>query len=425
LLAAAGWHLSQEAISTTDTRTTAAAALPTPAVPTGRPIRVGILHSLSGTMAESESVVVEATLLAIDELNRAGGLLGGRPIEPIVRDGCSEDAVFAREAKKLLNDEQVCTVFGCWTSSSRKTVVPIFERNNHLLVYPVQYEGLEESPNVIYLGATPNQQIVPAIQWAFAFGGKRKFFLVGSDYIFPRAAGAIIHDVLDNLGGRIVGEEYLPLGSYDTKALVAKIVAAAPDVILNTINGDSNVAFFKELRSAGVTPERMTTISFSIGEEELRHLNVSHMVGDYAVWSYFQSIDSRENRDFVARFQAKYGPQRVVTDPMEAAYSGVKLWAKAVAQAGSDEVSKIRRAMLYQHIDSPEGPLSIEPSTHHVLQTPRIGQVTAAGQFDIVWKSVKPVAPLPFPPPRTPAQWKDFLAEWFVRWGNRWSGPTD
>lgn len=416
VLAAAGYHLYQDGVRDGE----ASAALP--AALTGPPIRVGILHSLSGTMAESESAVVEATLLAIDEINQTGGLMG-RPIEPIVRDGRSDDAVFLEEAKKLVQDEKVSTVFGCWTSSSRKTVLPVFERYNHLLVYPVEYEGLEQSPNVVYLGATPNQQIIPALKWAFAFGGKHKFFIVGSDYIFPRAASAIARDEISKLGGEIVGEEYLPLGSYDVKSVVAKIAETKPDAILNTINGDSNVAFFKELRAAGITPEQVPTISFSIGEEELRHLNIAQMVGDYAAWSYFQSIDNVDNRGFVGRFKAKYGPQRVVTDPMEAAYLGVKLWAQAVEQAKSDDVTKIRRAMVHQHIIGPEGEVRIDPSTQHVVQTPRIGRVRADGQFDVEWSAAKPEPAVPFPTSRTPDEWRAFLSDWYERWDHRWSAP--
>ena len=192
----------------------------------------------------------------------------------------------------------------------------------------MQFEGLEQSPNVIYLGATPNQQIIPAMEWEFAFQGHRRFFIVGSDYVFPRAAAAIVHDVIAKLGGEIVGEEFLPLGSYDVKPVVSQIREATPEVILNLINGDSNVPFFKELRSEGLTPVRCKTISFSIGEEELRRLNVGEMAGDLAAWNYFQSIDSSENRSFVSKFKARYGPQRSVTDPMEAAYIGVKLWRR-------------------------------------------------------------------------------------------------
>jgi urea transport system substrate-binding protein len=391
-------------------------------VPAGPPIRVGVLHSLSGTMAESESPVVEATLFALDELNKSGGVLG-RPVEPLVRDGQSDPEAFARQADKLLSEDKVCTVFGCWTSASRKTVVPIFERHGNLLVYPVEYEGLEESPNVVYLGATPNQQIIPAARWAFAFQGKRRFFLVGSDYVFPRAANAIIRDTLAEMQAQVVGEEYLPLGSYDVKPSIEKIASSRPDVIFNTINGTTNIPFFKELRAAGITPERIPTISFSVGEEELRFLNVSEMAGDYAAWNYFQSIDSPENGRFVSRFRARYGPQRLLTDPMEAAYIGVRLWAKAVEQARTDDPNTVRQAILDQHLLAPEGDVRIDPASRHAFKTPRIGQIGTDGQFDVIWKAVKPEAPMPFPPSRTKEQWQEFLAQLYADWGSRWSAP--
>jgi urea transport system substrate-binding protein len=318
----------------------------------------------------------------------------------------------------------VCTVFGCWTSASRKTVVPIFERHDNLLVYPVQYEGLEQSPNVVYLGATPNQQIIPALNWIFAFGRKRKFFLVGSDYVFPRAAGAMMHDELDALGAKIVGEEYLPLGSYDVQSVVDKIVAAEPDAILNTINGDTNLPFFKRLRVAGVTPEVAPTISFSIGEQEIRNLNPEEMAGDYAAWNYFQTLDTPENRKFVEAFRARYGPQRVLTDPMEAAYIGVKLWAAAVRQAGSDDVTRIRRAIGGQKILAPEGEVTIDPDTHHAFKTPRVGRIDANGQFELVLNEVKPELPVPFPPPRSRKDWEQFLEGLYTGWGNQWEAPS-
>jgi urea transport system substrate-binding protein len=374
-------------------------------------------------MEESESPVVDATLLAIEELNKAGGVLG-RPVEAIVRDGRSEPQHFAEEARKLLVDEKVCTVFGCWTSASRKTVVPIFERHGNLLVYPVQYEGLEQSPNVIYLGAVPNQQIIPALDWVFAFQRKRRFFLVGSDYVFPRTANAIIRDELAALGAEIVGEEYLPLGDFNVQPIVDKIVAAKPDAILNTINGDSNVPFFQRLRAAGITPDKTVTLSFSIGEHELRRLDPRTMAGDLAAWNYFQSLDNPENQKFVEAFRAKYGPQRVVTDPMEAAYVGVKLWADAVRQAKSDDTIKIRKAFTTQSMLAPEGKLTIDPATQHAFKTPRIGRVTPNGQFEVVWSEVKPEAPQPFPPSRTRAQWEEFLADLYHGWGDHWTAPT-
>jgi urea transport system substrate-binding protein len=392
--------------------------------PTGDPIRVGILHSLTGTMADSESAVVDATLLAIEELNASGGVLN-RPIEAVVRDGRSDPSVFASETKRLIDDDSVCTIFGCWTSASRKTIVPIFEEYDHLLIYPVQYEGIEESPNVIYTGAAPNQQIIPAVKWAFAFLNKRRFFLVGSDYVFPRTANEIIKDNLNDLGAELVGHEYLPLGSSNVDDVIASIVESKPDVILNTINGDSNVAFFRQLRAAGIEPETVSTISFSVGEEELRHLDISHMAGDYAAWNYFQSVETPENEEFVAKFHKKFGPQRVITDPMEAAYFGVKLWAQAVEEAESDDVSAIRHAMHNQRLHAPGGEVRIDPETQHTFKTPRIGKIQENGQFEVVWTAAKPVPPIPYPASRTTADWKAFLQDLYTGWGEQWAAPDN
>ncbi|KAA5541565.1 transporter substrate-binding protein [Roseiconus nitratireducens] len=391
--------------------------------PTGEPIKVGILHSLSGTMSDSESPVVDAALLAIEELNEEGGLIG-RPLMAVVADGRSDSAAFAREAERLILQEKVCTVFGCWTSASRKTVVPLFEKFDHLLVYPVQYEGIEESPNVIYTGATPNQQIIPAVKWAYAFEGKRRFFLVGSDYVFPRVAHEIIKDQLSELGADLAGEEFFALGSTDVQSAVEMILQSKPDVILSTINGDSNTAFFAELRKAGVTAEEVPTISFSIGEEEIRHLDVDAMAGDYAAWNYFQSIESPENERFIANFRSKYGPQRLVTDPMEAAYFGVKLWASAVRDAQSTGTAEIRRSMRNQRMRAPEGEVRIDAATQHTFKTPRIGQVRNDGQFEIVWTAATPQSPDPYPASRTTEQWRAFLHDLYASWGDHWSAPA-
>lgn len=393
-------------------------------LPKGKPLRIGILHSLSGTLASSEAPVVDAVLLAIEEINAAGGLLG-RPVEAVIADGHSEAAVFASEAQRLIVQEKVCTVFGCWTSASRKTVVPIFEEQDNLLVYPVQYEGIEESPNVIYMGAAPNQQIIPAVHWAYETAGKRRFYLVGSDYVFPRTANAIIKDTLKSLGAELAGEEYLPLGETEARDLTRKIVAAKPDVILNTINGDSNRSFFRELRRARITPDKVPTISFSIGEVELRNFDLSQMAGDFAAWNYFQSLTTPENLAFVGKFQKRFGKQRVITDPMEAAYVGVKLWADAVRQARSDTPSEIRRAMLNRRLAAPEGEVRIDPATQHAFKTPRIGKITPSGQFEIVWTAPKPEAPQPYPATRTAEQWKVFLNDLRTGWGNQWAAPAE
>ena len=387
---------------------------------TGDPIKVGILHSLTGTMAKSESPVVDATLLALERLNEKGGVLGRR-IEGVVADGKSDPAAFASEAKRLIEKEEVCTIFGGWSSAGRKTLVPILEELDHLLVYPVQYEGIEESPNVIYTGGAPNQQIIPAVKWAYAFKNKRKFFLIGSDYVFPRVAHEIIKDQLQILGAELVGEEFVLLGSTDFGPVVEKIVRAQPDVILNCINGDTNTAFFTQLRAAGIQSKSTPTISFSIGEEQLDRLDLSALTGDYAVWSYFQSIETKENDQFVAAFHEKYGEERSVTDPMEAAWFGVTLWAKAVTEAGVIDAPSIRRAMLNQRMQAPSGQVRIDPATQHTFKTPRIGRVQSDGQFEIVWTGVKPEPPNPYPETRTTQEWRALLHDLYAGWGNQWS----
>lgn len=393
-----------------------------PAVaPSGEPIKVGVLHSRTGTMAISEKAVIDATLLAIEELNEQGGLLG-RPVEAVIEDGESDGPTFAAKAEKLITEDKVCTVFGCWTSASRKQVLPVFEKHDHLLFYPVQYEGLEQSPNIIYTGAAPNQQIIPAVKWAVSALKKKKLFLIGSDYVFPRCANAIIRDVTTGLNAEVVGEEYLLLGSSDVAGIVQKIVDAKPDVILNTINGDSNVAFFRSLRMAGIKSESTPTISFSISEPELGSLTTKDIVGDYAAWNYFQSVDRPQNHGFIKRFQARYGNRQVVSDPMEAAYFGVHLWARAVKEAGSDQVPAIRQAAKHQEVDAPEGMVRIDPATQHTSKTFRVGRITPAGRFEIVYSSESPIAPIPYPNSRSQGDWDSFLLDLHLRWGG-WSNP--
>ncbi len=382
------------------------------------PIRVGILHSLSGTMAISERAVVDATLLAIEEINAAGGILG-RQLEPLVVDGQSDWEVFAAEAERLITQEGVSVIFGCWTSACRRTVIPIFERHDHLLIYPVQYEGLEQSPNVIYTGSAPNQQITPAVTWTMRSLGQR-VFLVGSDYIFPRAAHAIIRDHVAALRGEIVGESYVLLGETDMTDVIAQIEAAAPDAILNTINGDSNIAFFAALREAGINAP---VLSFSIAESDLVSIPIDDVVGSYAAWTYFQSIDTPENRAFIARFRARFGADRVLSSPMEAAYLGVKLWAQAVSSAGTFSPAVIRTAILNQSCAAPQGVVYIDQS-RHTWKTVRIGQIRPDGQFDIVWDSGDPIRPIPFPDSRTRQQWNAFIRILNNRWGG-WANPGE
>lgn len=384
-------------------------------------IKVGILHSLTGTMAISENPVKDATMLALNEINDQGGLLG-RKIEIVIRDGRSDASVFAREAEALILEDKVDVVFGCWTSASRRTVKPIFEKHNHLLFYPVQYEGLELSPNIVYTGAAPNQQIIPGVKWALDNIGNN-FFLVGSDYVFPRTANAIIKDIVSAAEGKVLGEEYILLGSSDVDHIVKRIVEAKPDVILNTINGDSNLAFFKALRAAGVTPENIPTISFSIAEQELQSMGASAFEGDFAVWNYFQSIESYANADFVYRFKKAYGSNRVTDDPIEAGYFGVYLWSKAVLEAGTADPREVRKALGRQSYDAPEGMVFIDGENQHTWKIVRIGKIQVNGQFEIVWSSEKPIRPIPYPFYRSREEWDQFLMSLYKKWNEQWANP--
>jgi urea transport system substrate-binding protein len=394
--------------------------------PSGEPVKVGVLHSLTGTMADSESVVVDAVKFAIAEVNQEGGVLG-RSVEPVVADGQSDPAVFAREAERLITKEKVCTVFGCWTSASRRTVRPIFDKHNHLLIYPVQFEGLEKSPCIVYLGAAPNQQILPAVRWFIEKKDKKRFFLVGSDYVFPHAANAITRDYLEKgelrkSGAVIVGEKYLPVSSQDVAGIIKAILEARPDMILNTINGDSNTAFFRALRKAGITPSKTPTLSFSVGEQELSKLKPDETAGDYAAWNWFRSIASEENQQFVLNFDKKH-PGKSITDPMETAYLGVKLWAKAVNEGKSLEPKTIYDELMNLSMKGPGGDIRIDSETGYSFRTPRIGQVQADGRFAVVWTAPEPVAPEPWPATRTSEVWGGFLKDLYNRWGKRWAAP--
>jgi urea transport system substrate-binding protein len=357
-------------------------------------IKVGILHSLSGTMAISEVSVRDAELLAIDEINKKGGVLG-KQIKPVIEDGASDWPTFAEKAKKLLQQDKVATVFGGWTSSSRKAMLPVFEQLNGLLWYPVQYEGMEQSPNIFYVGATTNQQIVPSVEYLLK-SNKKKFFLLGSDYVFPRTANKIIKAQLKASGGTTVGEEYTPLGYTDYSTIISKIKAAKPDVVYNTLNGDSNVAFFKQLKDAGITSKSLTTMSVSIAEEEARGIGPAILAGHLTAWNYYQTTNTPANTKFVAAYKAKYGAKRVTDDPIEAGYTAVYLWAKAVEKAGSTDVAKVKAAAKGLTFDAPEGKVTIDGATQHVYKTGRIGAIQADGSIKEVWNSGSPIKPDPY-----------------------------
>ncbi|WP_128661158.1 urea ABC transporter substrate-binding protein [Paenibacillus sp. 598K] len=360
----------------------------------GDGIKVGILHSLSGTMSISEVSVKDAEMMAIEEINASGGVLG-KQLVPIVEDGASDWPTFAEKARKLISEDGVATVFGGWTSSSRKAMLPVFEELNGLLWYPVQYEGLESSPNIFYTGATTNQQIVPAVSWLLENRGT-KFFLLGSDYVFPQTANKIIKEQLKAEGGELVGEEYTPLGHTDYSTLIAKIQQAKPEVIFNTLNGDSNVAFFKQLKDAGITAADMTVLSVSVAEEEIRGIGVDVLEGHLAAWNYYQTTDTPENKAFVDNYKAAYGADRVTADPIEAGYDAVYLWAAAVEKAGTTDVDAVKEAAKGLEWDAPGGKVTIDGDNQHIYKTVRIGEVQADGQFKELWNSGEPVKPDPY-----------------------------
>ncbi len=400
----------------------AAAIYATRAGRSTEPIRLGILHSRTGAMAISEKSMIDAELLAVDEVNAKGGLIGRR-VQPIVADGRSDWPTYAVEAERLIRDEHVDAIVGCWTSASRKTVKPVMEKYDHLLIYPMAYEGLEQSPNIIYTGAAPNQQITPAVKWSIDNLGRR-FFLVGSDYVWPHSVNAIVSDQLRAMGAEKVGEEYIFFGSSEVADVVDKIRSAKPDVIFSAVVGDSNIAFYKALKNAGITAKKTPVVSVSIAEDELRVLPIDDMIGHYSAWSYFQSLDRKENVDFVTRFKAKYGSGRVTSDVIETAYFSVLLWAQAARESGKVGVADMRKALLGQTLNAPEGVVSVDPETQHTWRSFSIGKIKPDRQIEVVWTSQKAIRPVPYPLSRSRSEWDAFLQNLYNRWNHTWANPV-
>ena len=368
-------------------------------------IKVGVLHSLSGTMAISETSLKDVALMAIDEINANGGLLG-KKLEPVVVDPASNWPLFAEKARELIQKHDVSVVFGCWTSVSRKSVLPVFEELNGLLFYPVQYEGEESSYNVFYTGAAPNQQAIPAVEYLMSEdgGGAERFVLLGTDYVYPRTTNKILRYFLTSKGVKKsdIMETYTPFGHADYQTIVSKIKRFSkgkPTAVISTINGDSNVPFYKELANQGVKAEDIPVIAFSVGEEELRGVDTKHLVGHLAAWNYFMSIDTPQNKSFIKKWRKWVkrnrlpgGMKRVTNDPMEATYVGIKMWAQAVEQAGTTDINAVRQAIGYQTVMSPSGyTMTMDAANHHLHKPVFIGEIRADGQFDIVWKTGGPV----------------------------------
>ena len=356
-------------------------------------VKVGLLHSLSGTMTLSETPVRDAEKLAIEEINATGGVLG-KKIEIVEEDGRSNPNTFAERADKLLTVEGVNTIFGCWTSASRKAVKPIVEEHNALLWYPVQYEGFERSPNIVYTGSTLNQQIIPTIDYLLK-NGRKRMFLIGSDYVFPRTAGKVIKAQLTARLGECVGEEYTPLGHTDYSAIISRIKSLHPDVIINTLNGDSNIGFFRQLKSAGISASEIPVMSFSLAEIEIQYIGAENLDRHMTAWSYYETLDNAENQKFVSTYKKTYGNSRLIDDPMEAAYNAVYLWKAAVEKANSFETDKVRAALAELPLDSPEGKIHIDGTNQHTYRKLRIGRINGNGLIDTI-ETLSVIPPDPY-----------------------------
>lgn len=375
-------------------------------------IKVGIMHSLSGTMAISETPLKDMALMTIEEINAKGGVLG-KKLEPVVVDPASNWPLFAEKARQLLTQDKVAVVFGGWTSVSRKSVLPVFEELNGLLFYPVQYEGEEMSPNVFYTGAAPNQQAIPAVEYMMSEdgGSAKRFFLLGTDYVYPRTTNKILRAFLHAKGvqDKDIQEVYTPFGYSDYQTIVSdikKFAAGGKTAVISTINGDSNVPFYKELANQGIKATDVPVVAFSVGEEELRGIDAKPLVGHLAAWNYFQSVSNPVNDKFVADYRA-YARARnlpnadtvVTNDPMEATYVGIHMWAQAVEKAGTTDVDNVRAAMAGQTFAAPSGfTLTMDATNHHLHKPVMIGEIEENGQFNVVWNTDQPVRAQPWSP---------------------------
>lgn len=360
-------------------------------------VYVGQLHSATGTMAISETGAIQAERLAIEQINKQGGVLG-RQIKIIQEDGASDWPTFAEKARKLSERDRVAAIFGCWTSASRKAVLPIIERNNSLLYYPTFYEGLEQSKNVIYTGQEATQQVLEALNWLAREKNAKTFYLIGSDYIWPRTSMKIARTHIEKvLKGKVVGEEYYPLGHTQFGSLINKTKLRKPDAIFAAVVGGSNVSFYKQMKAAGVTGDKQTLLTLSVTEDELLGIGGENMKGFYSSMKYFQSLNNPNNQAFVKAFKAKYGPKAVIGDVTQAAYLGPWLWKAAVEKAGSFDVAKVTAASKGLEMKTaPEGYVKVDPN-HHLWSKSRIGQVQANGQFKVVYESKNLIKPNPFP----------------------------
>lgn len=386
------------------------------------PILIGLLHSWRGNMAVSEVPMAEAALMAIDEINQTGGLLG-RPIKAVKIDGASAVEQFSKALQAAVKEHELAAIFGLYNSHIRKAMLPILEEHHQLLFYPVPYEGLEQSKNVIYTGGTVNQVIIPAIKWALDHLGK-KFFMVGGDYIGPHVYNEVMKEQIHAIGGEVQDEIYIHFVTSDFDEIIQKIKKHKPDVIINTTHGQTSITFIQALRNHGVFSSDIPILSFNMSEVEYKQLKPEDVAGDYCAFNYFQSISSELNQQFIRKIQARQGPDVVTNDPIEAAYCSIYLWAQAVSEAGAVDVDLVKTALKGQTFQAPGGRVKVDEHNQHTWKVARVGKVNLEGGVDVVWSSVDPIAPNPYPRYRTDLEWQAYLDKLYKKWGNQWENPA-
>lgn len=384
------------------------------------PIRIGLLHSQSGLLADTESPLIDAERMAVDEINARGGLLG-RPVEAVIADGQSDPEAFAREAGRMMLKHRVSALVGGGSAAARRLMKPVVEAENHLLISPVPGEGLELSEHVVYVGGVINQRIVPAVTWSLLNLGK-KFYLVGADEIGSHVVHAVVRDQVKALGGEVLGEAFVKAGSGNVAAAVDGIERSRADVVFSSLVGASHGSFYHALRRFG--GKRPPVMVLGSGEHELRVVRPEDRAGDYVAASYLQAVDRPENRGFTERWRKRYGANRLTSDAIQAAYVSVYLWSQAVTEAGTDAVGAVRKKLLGQSRGAPEGVISVDPQTRHAWRSFSIGRFLADGTLDVVWTAGKPIRPLPFPATRSRTEWDAFLLDRFSGWGGAWANPV-
>ncbi len=384
------------------------------------PIVVGLIHSETGPLAISERSLLDAEILALEEINAKGGI-AGRRVKGVKADGRSDSVTFASQALRLIEKENADVLVGGWTAECRKAMLEVVEKKESLLIFPANFEGIERSAHAIYVGGSANQVVLPAVRWCFDALKARKFFVIGTEEVWSRVASEIAKDGIKAAGGELAGELYLPLVGGDSQTLVEMIRSAKPDVVLNFLVGDSNVPFYVALRRAGLAPDKLPVVAFSVAEDEQKRFPPGEMTGHYAAWSYFQSLDRPENVEFVRKFKARHGEARAISDAMVAAYNGVMIWAQAADEAGTGKPKVVMDRFDRQSFDAPEGIVTIDPDSRIAWRPFYVGKIRADGQFDVVWSINKPICPVPFVATRSKMQWLSLLAELKGRWGGRWS----